>query len=483
VSVARHGPRVELVLLGLGLATAAVYGLFFLWQFPLLGHVGTSAAQIPAIAPGRWHAALLVVGWSLLAVLYVAAYFVCRHARGRVVVAIILAGSLGFGLLLLFTYPFGSTDVFDYVARAHFAADKGGNPMYYSPASYPGYPYYQYITSVGTAGAYGPLWQVPADAIAGILGPGIVRNLLGMKLFVLACYWCGAPLVYWSLRRTAPAHAVRGLLLYAWNPLALIEVGADGHNDAVQIICLVVAAALLLARRPVAGSVAVVAASLVKFSPLLILPLFLVAVIKLPTTWRRRVASMGVFLLASAALTLLLYLPFGVAGIEHNLADLLGHGGLRANSIVWSLVGTSTTGGANDLALAGLAIVIAVLAYHFGMLLRREVTRDQLPAEILRRSFFALLALLALGLTWFWPWYVLWLLPFAALAHRRSITVLMVVFTVSAFAVHWSSYYQTVAGDQAFQLPLVAVLFGPVALTGAYLVVKRMPALRPRQAS
>jgi hypothetical protein len=169
--------------------------------------------------------------------------------------------------------------------------------------------------------------------------------------------------------------------------------------------------------------------------------------------------------------------------VEHNLSDLLGHGGLRANSIVWSLVGTSTTGGANDLALAGLAIVIAVLAYHVCMLLRRRVTSEQLPSEILRRSFLVLLALLTLGLSWFWPWYVLWLLPFASLVSRKSMTVLMVAFTVSAFAIHWSSYYQTVVGDHAFQLPLMVVLFGPVALTAGYLAVKRMPALRPRPAS
>ncbi len=486
VSVARRGRRTELILLGLGLATAAVYGLFFLWQFPLLGHVGSTAAQIPAIAPGRRPAALLVIGWLLLAGLYVAAYRFCRDVPGRGVVAIILIGSVGFGLLMLFTYPFGSTDLFDYVARAHLAADKGANPMYYSPASYPGYPYYQYITSVGVAGTYGPLWQVPTDALAGLIGPGIVRNLLGIKLFVLACYWCGAPLVYWTLRRTAPAHAVRGLLLYAWNPLALVEVGANGHNDAVQVLCLVIAAALLLTRRPVAGAVMVVAASLVKFSPLLILPLFLVAVVRLHTTWPRRAAALAVFVVTSAALTVLLYLPFGVIGIEHNLSDALGHGGLRANSLVWALVGASTTGGAGVVAAAGLVAVLAVLVYHVCMLFRRGLPSQQLPDEVLRRSFLALLALLVLGLSWFWPWYVLWLLPFAALSTRRSITVLMIAFTVSSFAIHWTSYYQQVTGGHDFQAPLVALVFGPVILAAGYLAVsaaRRLPAIRPRPAS
>ncbi len=193
MSAPGRGTRAERLLLVTGVATAAVYGLFFLLQFPLLGHVGSTAAQIPAMAPGRTHAVLLVVGWVLLGALYIAAYRVAAQAHGRRAVAIVLVGSLCFGTVLLFTYPFSSTDVFDYVARAHFAADAGSNPMLYSPASIPGYPYYQYITSVGVAGTYGPMWQVPADAIARLLGAGIVRNLVGMKLFVLACYWCGAP--------------------------------------------------------------------------------------------------------------------------------------------------------------------------------------------------------------------------------------------------------------------------------------------------
>ena len=483
MNVAGRRPRTELILLGLAIATAAVYGVFFLLQFPLLGHVGATAAQIPAIAPGKKHAALLVVGWLLLAALYVAAYLVCREARGRRVVALILLGSLAFGALMLFTYPFGSTDLFDYVARSHFAADKGSNPMAFSPASIPGYPYYQYITSVGVAGTYGPLWQLPSDTIAGLVGAGIVRNLLAMKLFVLGCYWCGAPVVYWALRRTAPEQAVRGLLLYAWNPLALVEVGANGHNDGVQVLCLVVAAALLLTRRPIAGAVMVVAAALVKFSPLLILPLFLVAVLRLHSTWPRRVAAMAAFVVSSAVLTFLLYLPFGFIGIEHNLSDAVGHGNLRANSVIWALFGSSTSGIANDLSLFGLAVVLAVLAYHACMLLRRGLAAEQLPGEVLRRSFLVLLALLVLGLTWFWPWYVLWLLPFASLVLRRSITALMIAFTVATFAVHWTSYFPVVFGNQGFQLPLVALVFGPVVLTAAYVARAKVAALRPRPAS
>lgn len=79
-----------------------------------------------------------------------------------------------------------------------------------------------------------------------------------------------------------------------------------------------------------------------------------------------------------------------------------------ANSLVWALVGASTKGGAT--ADAG--------------------------ARLLRRSFLVLLTLLLLGLSWFWPWYVLWLLPCAALSTRRTVTVLVIAFTVRSFAIH-----------------------------------------------
>ena len=477
--------RAELALAGIAVATAAVYGVLFLWQYPLLGHVGTTTTQLPWIAPGRLHAALLAIGWLLLIALYVLAYVVCKGARGRRVVTIIVLGSAAFGVLMLLTYPFGSTDVFDYVARAHFAVDKGGVPMNTSPASYPGYPYYAYVTSIGVGSPYGPLWQWPSDIVAQVAGAGIVRNLLAMKLFVMGCYWAGIPVVYWTLRRVAGADPARGLLLYAWSPLAMLEIGADGHNDAVQVLCLAVAAALVVARRPAPAALAVVAAALVKYSPLVILPLFVVAIVRMARTWPRRLASLAGFVIAAAVLSVVSFLPFGRDAVGQTLSAVVGHGGLRANSLSWALLGTSSSTFATAVSLFGLAVVVMAVAYNCARLLRPSLVSERLPEEVIRRSFIVLLTLLVFGLSWFWPWYVLWLLPFAVIDRGRAVVALTIALGAGAFAVHWTSYYQEFFGVPHLPPAVVALFYGPLALTAAWLVLRRLrlPAIRPRPAS
>ncbi len=60
-------------------------------------------------------------------------------------------------------------------------------------------------------------------------------------------------------------------LVYAWNPLVLVEYAGSGHNDPTALVW--VAAAFLLARRrPVLSGVALAIGALVKLAPLLALP-------------------------------------------------------------------------------------------------------------------------------------------------------------------------------------------------------------------
>lgn len=474
-----QSPPVDLGLVVLGALTAAVYGLFFLRVYPLVGHVGSAAAQIPALAPGKGAALVLAVGWALLFVFYLAAYRLCRRGGGPRTAWVVVAGSIVFGLLLLFTYPFSSTDLFDYVARSHFVVDLGGNPFVTPPGAVANFPYLRYVTSVGTASPYGPLWQNPADVIARLVGSGLLRNLVAFKLLVLACFWCGAPLIYRSLRRWRPEHALPGTLLYAWNPAALIEFGANGHNDAMQVLCLVLAAYFVVARRPAAGALAVVAAALVKFSPLLLLPLFLIAIWKLPVERRRRLQHFAGFIAGAAVITVLLYLPFGLGTFRTNLALVASHGDLRANSLIWALAdplatvtGWSADRAAQRLSLAAYGIVVAVLLYHCVCLLRSH-DRQDLRADVLRRSFLVLLTLVALALSWFWPWYVLWLLALAPFVRRLG-APMIIAFTAGAFAVNWTTAYYGLFFSRGFAYVMVSVVFGPLFFTAVALAATRL---------
>ena len=90
-------------------------------------------------------------------------------------------------------------------------------------------------------------------------------------------------------------------LMYAWNPLVVLEVAHSGHIDALATLWIAVSAWMLSTGRGMRAAIALVLAVATKLLPIVLLPLF----------WRRiriRDAAAGAIVLA------LLYAPFASAG-------------------------------------------------------------------------------------------------------------------------------------------------------------------------
>jgi hypothetical protein len=469
-------------LLAFGVAGAAVYGLVFTLWYPVTRFPGLPT-QIPDAAPGLRRAAPMVVGWLLLFALYYAAYRLCPRRFERRHVLVVMGFSILFGALMIATYPIASTDVFDYIGRAHFITDRGGNPMLVSPASIPNeYPYFHYISSIGVASPYGPLWQGAGSVVARLAGGDVLANVLGMKVLTMACYWAGMPLTYRTLMRLDHAHALRGLLLYAWCPAALFEFGASGHNDAMLVLGLVVAAYLLVTRRPGWAVVAVMAASLVKFSPLILLPFFLVAAWRMPATRTARVRALVGGGLGAVALTAVAYAPFGVVGFRATITTLFSRGGdLEANSLPWALSSTAhdwfnmpAMPVARWAVRLGLALVALALIVCLVRLVRRnKVTADDLPREVIRSSLLVLLVLLATAVPFFWPWYILWVAAFAPLLSERGPAALFTAFACGGFAIPLTTAYYGRVLSGGFPVAMALLTFGPLLATAAWLALSR----------
>jgi len=95
-------------------------------------------------------------------------------------------------------------------------------------------------------------------------------------------------------------------LLYAWHPLALVEVGHSGHVDVVAVALLLGSLLLSVRGRPLAAGIALAGAALVKFYALAALP-------ALVAGGRRRAAILVAAASASAGLA---YLPFLEVGTK-----------------------------------------------------------------------------------------------------------------------------------------------------------------------
>ncbi len=191
------------------------------------------------------------------------------------------------------------------------------------------------------------------------------------------------------VRLRAPPERVA---IVAWHPLAISEIAANGHADALAVLA---GAALLYAwsrgRRGFAGA-AVGYGALVKLGPLLLLA-------ALVRRGRRRFALTGLVVLAAG------YAAYSSAGTRVSGSLFRDLRSEDLGSLAWSrlapLLGRS---GAQMLLAGALLTVIGVVA-----------VREHETVEQVARSALLVLGGALLSLAYLQPWYALWLLPFLAI--------------------------------------------------------------------
>jgi hypothetical protein len=204
-------------------------------------------------------------------------------------------------------------------------------------------------------------------------------------LFLVAEALAVGLLVLVLVRTAAPLERV---VVLAWHPLAVSEVAANGHSDALAVLA---GAALLAAwacnRRGLAGF-AVGAGALVKLGPLLLIPALL-------RGGGRR------FLAGSVGLVVAGYIAYASVGakaagsLSQYLDEDLGSLGW------WALRPHLGRDGARLLLLGVLLVVVLIVA------LRQHETVDQVA-----RSALLVLGSLLLATAFLQPWYALWLIPY-----------------------------------------------------------------------
>jgi hypothetical protein len=352
-------------------------------------------------------------GFSVLLVVLLAAYLLLVATVRTLSLRVIVASILALHLVLLMVPPLQLNDLFNYLGYARLGALHGLNP-YVAPISDESHdPVYLYSTWHHYLDPYGPLFTALTYPIALLPFAGAYWAL---KLLAVA-----SSLVFlWLVHRLAlllGRDSRHALAFIALNPIYLIYEVGDFHNDCIMLIPALAAILWMLEHRDRRAGAALVAGVFVKFTVVLMAPFMLVAV----GSRRRRVALAAG---AAAAVVVLAAMTYALFGTHFsNLAD---QSSIVTPYSITNLLGDLLGfGGATPLVihLAELVVVIVVLAW-----LRR-------PGRWLEGIGFATLALVC-SLSWLMPWYVLWVLPFAALCASSSLrraTLLLTVFLVLTF--------------------------------------------------
>jgi len=389
--------------------------IFAKWEAgPLYGLVGSLK-----VGPTATNYAL-----TGLILIMLAAYGVALSALRTLSMRMIAASIVAASLILMLGPPFQLTDTFNYLGYARLGGLHGMNPYTHVIGQEMHDPIYHFATWNNLHSPYGelftalsyPLGFVPVPVAYWIVK--VVTVLLSLGFVGIVC-WCAKRL------GRDPRYAA---VLVGLNPIYLVYAVGGFHNDFFMLVPLTASIAFLLARRDKTAGAMLVIAVAVKFTAVLLLPFLLVAA---RPARRRRQVLYGC-LLAAIPLAVMSVALFGFS-----LPNLSQQGSLLTpfsfpNLFGWFLgVGGGTSG---VLRLADVALVIAVI-----LLLRRD-------GDWITRAGWATFALIA-SLAWVMPWYVIWLLPLAALGSSvwlRRVALGLTVFLVLVFVPSSGKFFDLV---------------------------------------
>jgi hypothetical protein len=390
------------------------YNLFELYDHPLYDLLRHSK-----VAPNaRW---LLLAAFLAQGSLYLVSWRMARHARGRLAWIVVLGGALVSATILMFMFPIGAADIFDYIMYGRIVSVYGANPFFSVGREFPSDPFFAYIAWRNLPSTYGPLWVLVAGAAAQLAGDGIIANVLMLKLFIGFFFAGSIGLVAATLRKVAPDRTLSGVLALAWNPVVLYETFGNGHNDIVMMFLVLAAVWFLTHRRYTLAILALVASALVKYIPLLLVPAAGLIVLRDLPGIRARLRFVFITGCATIALLVLAYLPFwnGLETITIAKRQSLFTTSLPAALWAWlepkwGSEYTTTFVGWGAAALT----VLFVLWQSFC------AWRDRSWASFPRAAFWILTLYLLFTCLWFQEWYTIWPAALAAVLHSDRAVLL-----------------------------------------------------------
>lgn len=401
-----------------------------------LGLIGACAliARIPNLvtSPG-----LFLLYFCLALLCYAAGVWRLPASDDLRWVAVVVSIGIIARLVLLPAVPTLSTDAYRYVWDAR-VAHAGISPYAYPPAA-------KELESLRDAEVFPrlnhPTWRTIYPPGAQAFFQAVYRlqpdSVLAMKVAVGLMELIGLAAVLGLLR--AGGRPLTHAVIYAWNPLVLVEVWGMGHLDGLVVPAVVGAAwATVRGRHALAGALLGVGA-LVKLYPAALLPL-------LPTgAWLLALPSFAAVMLTGYVPGLLAGTPV-LGSLPRYVAEEYFNPGLLRSVVE-----------APAMAVASAAVwVLAV-----------SVVRRATPLPTRAVALIGGLLLLSPNL---FPWYVVWLVPFLAWAP----------------SVPWIAFTGTVIFAYSFflQQPWAvpgwarALQFAPLMLGGLWWLAMRFPALR-----
>ncbi len=398
--------------------------------------------QVPA-APGT--AASLMQSFAMLVTLLFLVFIGAALAIKKIIradaspaslsLALILGFAILFRLPLLTQAPWLSNDIYRYIWDAR-VLDRGINPYLYPPEAnelselrdeehYPKMSH-RHVRTVYPPLLQGVFWVGVKSAQTFAINPIHAMKALFVVFDLL--------LIFVLIRILSQLHVdPRWVLLYAWHPLAVIEIASSGHTDVIGAFFLVAALLFLMRARHLWGTTFLALAFLVKFVSVLLLPFVLFF-----ATSRANRKYNWPATIAFGAIIFVCYLPFLGAGKNLFSGLSVYSAKWRFNDAMfslffaplqalipdsmtalfmipkgWQIIAETLLTRRIDLALLLTKTIMTIFFAYVYWRIFRSVTKEHAASGQVTwpRVTLAILAAFFLLSPTLQPWYLLWMLP------------------------------------------------------------------------
>jgi hypothetical protein len=490
------------------------------WKWTLFPSQWLTSLFPQLIAKHSHHLASFCLGAILLLmfIAYATAIFLLWHRQGQIPIHrrwlyFLLATTILFGITLLFQPMLFSDDVFTYIFSGRILTIYGADPLNTAPLQFPNDPFYPYVLSGRyLPNIFGPLWLYIASLLSwlGSLSGSMPLTLLLFKGFALLMHLINCLLFWLILSQIAPTRRMFGTLLYAWNPLAVLELAGGGHNEGL-LICLLLLATWLFIQKKFPyklGSLLIFGLAIsANLLALLVTPLYLWFAVRHEAHFSRAFwtsCARGLLVLLPA---LLISLPLwrgattffsitSAVDMNHFVHSPTGTLVIPVRQL-FSFVAEQAhfpaflqPDLAADVTLRASATFIFIIIYanHFAHVRKAPLSLPSSPLSPLQelhipglttlfnscsRVIFWYLVLVS---GWFWPWYLLWMLWTVILGDFDAFASAMLILSGTALFIYPFIGFSrapiaTYQSALIFGIPLIYLLF--VSIMQRYLERKR----------
>lgn len=323
-----------------------------------------------------------------------------------------IAAALLFRVALLFSLPTLSDDFYRFIWDGNLLAN-GINPFAQTPQFYMqnGLPnflsvdLFNNLNSQAYYTVYPSVCQYIFWISAALAGTHLFGNVMVMKIIMLG-FEIGT---FWMMKKLLEHFglSLKWLLIYALNPLIILELTGNLHFEGVMIFFLLLGYYLFLKNKLWPAAVCLVVAVNTKLIPLLLLPYLVFSL-----GWKKSVSLISIV----AAGTALLHIPFLDQTFIHNFSDSLGlyFQSFEFNAslyylvrwVGYQMVGYNIIETAAPMLAAAAALIIITVSWKY-----RDQSLRNLPA-----IYMVILGVYYLFSTTVHPWHVASLIAFVPLS-------------------------------------------------------------------